>query len=202
MGRPKLLLPWEHWTLIDQLLYAWTNSTVDHVVVVVRSDDEELQSVCARWPVHTVKPTIAPNDMKESVRIGLQFLDDHWRPTNEDGCFVAPADLPGLNSAVIDGLIEAGIGATAITVPRFGRRRGHPALFPWSVTSQIFDLPQDQGVNQVVEQNPQHIVDFPAEDYFPDMDTPEEYRSMLESQKDQSRDRASDVQEHTDEPEV
>ncbi len=178
MGRPKLLLPWGDWTVIDQVLNAWTHSTVDHVVVVVRDDDEGLKSACGRWPVHLVKPLRPPRDMKDSVQIGLTFLEEHWQPSSEDQCFVAPADLPGLTSDVIDQLIEAAADASAVTIPQFGDRQGHPALLPWSVTQQIANLPDDQGIDRVVNQNPQRVVSFPAAGYFGDMDTPKDYRRM------------------------
>ena len=183
MGRPKLLLPWGNWTLIDQLLQAWTDSAVDHTVVVVRADDDELRAACSRWPVHVVRPLNPPQDMKESVQIGLRFLEQRWQPKNEDRCFVAPADLPGLTSRVINRLIEANADPAAVTIPHFGKRQGHPALLAWPVTQQIFDLPDDLGINQVMKQNPRHVVSFPGSDYFGDVDTQDEYRRSLPEQK-------------------
>jgi CTP:molybdopterin cytidylyltransferase MocA len=183
MGQPKLLLPWGNWTLIDQLLQAWTSSAVDQIVVVVREDDRKLIAACRKWPVHLVKPRSAPRDMKESVQIGLRFVEEHWRPTDEDRCFIAPADLPGLTSTIINRLIETKGDCSTVTIPKFGNRPGHPALLPWPVTQQIFDLADDQGVNQVVDTNPQYAVPFPADAYLPDVDTPQEYRSLLTEQK-------------------
>ena len=179
MGQPKLLLPWGHWTLIDQLLQAWTSSAVDQVVVVVREDDGELIAACERWAVHIVRPPSAPRDMKESVQIGLRFVEQHWRPAQEDRCFISPADLPGLTSTVINRLIEANVDSSTITIPMFGNRQGHPALLPWPLTQQIFNLADDQGVNHVVATNPKYEVSFPADAYSPDVDTPQEYRLLL-----------------------
>ncbi len=181
MGQPKLLLPWGDWRLIDQLLHAWTSSTVGQTVVVIREDDEELRTACSRWPVHIVRPLNAPRDMKESVQIGLRFLEAHWRPSAEDHCFIAPADLPGLTSDVINRLIDANGDSSRVTVPRFGERQGHPVLVPWLVTHQVFDLSDDQGVNQIVAQNPQFVVPFPPNEFFCDVDTPDEYRNSIDS---------------------
>lgn len=180
MGQPKLLLKWGEWTLMDQLLWAWTASAVDDIVVVVRQEDAELQDACQRWPVHLVKAASDPPDMKASVRIGRQFIEKHWRPADDDQCFVAPADLPGLHPAVIDRLIDKDADASAVKVPHFGDRQGHPIVLPWVVTSQITDLPEDQGINQVVNQHTQQVVSFAADEYFGDIDTPEEYRKMAE----------------------
>ena len=181
MGQPKLLLPWDKWTLIDQLLYAWTGSAVNQTVVVIREDDEGLRSACARWPVHIVRPLHAPRDMKESVQTGLRFLEQHWHPSDDDRCFIAPADLPGLTSDIINRLIEASADSSCVTIPRFGERQGHPVLLPWPVTQQVFDLPDDQGVNQVVDGNPQLLVPFSPDQFFTDVDTPDEYRRSADS---------------------
>jgi molybdenum cofactor cytidylyltransferase len=187
MGQPKLLLPWGDWTVIDQLLFAWLSSDVDQIVVVVREDDEDLKAACGHWPVHLVKPVDAPRDMKESVQIGMTFLENHWQPSKDDRCFIAPADLPGLTSDVINRLIETDAGTSTAVIPRFGDRQGHPILLPWPVLQQISDLSDAQGVNQIVDQNPQHVVAFSADEYFQDIDTPEEYRALLNEQNTQEK---------------
>ena len=187
MGQSKLLLPWADWTVIDQLLFTWLSSNVDQVVVVVRENDEDLKAACGCWPVHLIKPVDTPRNMKESIQIGMNFLENHWQPTNEDRCLIAPADLPGLTSAVINRLIECNAGSSTAVIPRFGDRQGHPVLLPWPVLQQISDLSDAQGVNQIVDQNPQYAVAFSADEYFQDIDTPKEYQALLNEQKTQEK---------------
>jgi len=129
MGQPKLLLPWNGWTVLDQVLCAWTESLVENIVVVVRRDDEALQVACRRWPVHLVQPMDDPPDMKSSVLAGLTFLSEFWQPADEDRCFVAPADLPRLSAELIDQLLATNVPTEKIVVPQFEDRTGHPALF-------------------------------------------------------------------------
>jgi len=179
MGQPKLLLPWGNRTLIDQLLNAWTTSRVSEVVVVIRQNDGDLKHACVRWPVHIVQPAEDPHDMKESVQIGLRYLSQHFQPVDDDGCFIAPADLPGLRSEIIDRLIAETSDRSTVTVPLFGDRIGHPALLPWPLTQQVFDLPHDEGVNRLVERCRKQTVEFPAHDYFADVNTVAEYRLSL-----------------------
>jgi CTP:molybdopterin cytidylyltransferase MocA len=175
MGQPKLLLPWDGWTVLDQVLAAWTESCVENVVVVVRRDDEELQAACRRWPVHLVQPVNDPPDMKHSVLAGLDFLSEFWHPSNDDRCFVAPADLPQLTPEVIDRLLSARPDADQIVVPQFEDRIGHPALFSWRTTKLFGGLPDGLGINSIVEQHDKHVVQFTAAEYFSDIDTPEDY---------------------------
>lgn len=187
MGRPKLLLPWNQWTLIDQVLFAWTGSDVDEIVVVLRDDDGPLRDACGRWPVHQVRVQQTPPDMKASVNFGRRFLETHWRPVKEDRCFVAPADLPELTVDIINRLLNEPFDPSTVTVPHFGDRQGHPVLLPWDILAKIDDLADDEGLNQLVSQHPQHVVTFAAEDYFGDVDTPQEYEQLREKR---SHDRA------------
>jgi molybdenum cofactor cytidylyltransferase len=193
MGQPKLLLPWDGWTVLDQLLDAWTESQVENVVVVVRRDDEALQEVCRRWPVHLIQPVDDPSDMKQSVLAGLNFLSEFWRPADGDRCFVAPADLPQMTPDLIDRLLSASPVSDQVVVPQFGDRVGHPALFSWQMTRQFYSLPDDTGINSVVEQNARHVVQLSATEYFSDVDTPEDYKRALD-EYDPGRQRNRDIE--------
>jgi molybdenum cofactor cytidylyltransferase len=183
MGQPKLLLPWSHGKLIDQVLEAWTSSRVSHVVVVVRRDDPELCRACERWPVVVVRPEDPPGDMKASVQIGLRYLESQFQPTANDRCFIAPADLPTLTSKIIDRLIDTESDFSSIVVPQFGDRQGHPALVPWEITGEIFQLAEDEGVDRVVQRHKKTAVPFAPEDAINDVDTPEEYQRALQSRR-------------------
>jgi len=183
MGQQKLLLPWGEWTVLDQLLHAWTTSQVDQIIVVIRRDDHELQAACRPWPVQLIQPEQDPQDMKQSVQWGLTFLQDFRRPQPDDRCFIAPADLPGLSSMVIDRLLLESQGSDQLVVPQFADRIGHPALFPWALTQTIFDLPSDAGINRIVERSQQHVVSFAASEYFSDIDTPQDYQDARSSRQ-------------------
>lgn len=188
MGEPKLLLPWAEHTVIDQVLRTWTESSVDHVVIVVRGDDVNLRRVCERWPVSVVVPQQDPEDMKESLLVGLESLIETVGPAEHDACFLSPADIPGISQDLIEPLMEcyrSSWGSADIEVmpaptviPRFGGRPGHPSLFAWSATKQIAALGKLEGLNHLIERLPKRYVDFKAEARLPDIDTPEEYRKL------------------------
>lgn len=185
MGRSKLLLPWGDATIIDRVLQAWTSSHVSHVAVIVRRNDLDLRRACDRWPVSIITPDRDPRDMKESIQHGLSYLSEHAQPGADDGCFIAPADLPTLTAQIIDKLIIDAIEADSpasgkVVVPQFGDRSGHPALLPWSLTSKIFELGENEGVNQIVDQNEKRFVPFSAEKLVADVNTPEQYQQLLQ----------------------
>jgi molybdenum cofactor cytidylyltransferase len=192
MGQPKLLLPWPArqsepatmGTVIDRVLEAWTTSRVAETIVVIRSIDEALCEACRRWPVTIVHPPETTVDMKGSVCVGLQALISRGGLAPDARCFIAPADLPGLTSHVIDRLIDATSSTQKILVPRFGHTletslAGHPALLPWELSRAIFSLGPQEGVDALMKRHPQEFVLFPPEFAASDFDTPDEYQAAF-----------------------
>lgn len=201
MGQHKLLLPWpeaaggladaQHsvsnapdgvnrpWQVIDGVLQAWTCSRVAQVVVIVRADDEALLNACRRWPVLIVRTAQPPADMKASCCLGLQFIEQHFRPDLTDRCFIAPADLPSLKTGIIDRLLQTPFSPDSIAVPMFGDRLGHPILLPWGRTHEILTLQENQGIDCVVNRLPKTTIPFPANERIRDIDTPQDYRQAL-----------------------
>ena len=188
MGEPKLLLPWPSESLpngkiIDQVLQAWTTSEVVDTVVVVRRDDDLLRTACERWPVSIVQPDDSPVDMKASVQIALRHLETVRQPTEHHRCFVAPADLPTLDRRIINRMIASPTDQKTIAVATYGGRTSHPVLFPWPITSKIFQLGADEGINAIVNRYDNVPVEFPAQQAVNDIDTPEDYQRVLKGEQ-------------------
>lgn len=186
MGTHKLLLPWpttnaKRDLVIDAVLRAWTTSQVDHAVIVVRESDHALQEACRRWPVDVLAAASDPPDMKASVLLGARHLESKYAVTELDYCFVAPADLPGISTAVINALLAEVATRECLITPRFGGKVSHPLLMSWPIIDEIAQLAANQGINVITDRHPQHCLDFPIKSRVPDLDTPEEYRAALEA---------------------
>ena len=179
-GQHKLLLPWrENSTVIDEVLKAWGDSRVKHVAVVVRQDDFELQSVCRRWSnIDLIIPEVAPQDMKESVQLGLEFFSTKYGPSQLDRWMVAPADMPAINYRLINAIIEKAQKCSEIVIPRFDGRSGHPISLPWKLAACVGDLPKNQGLDRLIADYPVDYVDLPADQRPEDIDTPEDYARL------------------------
>jgi molybdenum cofactor cytidylyltransferase len=184
MGTPhKLLLPWHGGTVIDHVLRAWTQSSVQRVIVVARSDDHQLHDACRRWPsVSLVIPQRDPDDMKRSVQLGIERIAAEHEPQAADRWLVAPADLPTLTSELIDQLIAASRDSESIVAPQFGQHRGHPVSFPWSLTRRLFELGPDQGIDQIMADHGVECLDLPAGQRPEDIDTPADYQRLSDRQ--------------------
>lgn len=168
-----------HPRVIDQVLGTWTRSCVTETIVVARGDDELLIAACEPWPVHLLRLDQETPDMKASVQVGLRYVAQQFAPDETDRCFIAPGDLPLLTTEIVNRLASTTKEVVQPIIPCFGGRRGHPALFPWLLTQEIFHLAPQEGINRIVARNPTHRVEFPAHAMVKDMDTPEEYEAAL-----------------------
>lgn len=184
MGAPKLLLPIDGKTLMEKTLAAWKESDVDKVVVVIRPDDRELAELCRAQGADVVVPPKAPPEMKDSVAYGLKHIGTNFAPASDDAWLLAPADMPGLSLRVINKLISAYDPIRpVILVPTLNGRRGHPVLFPWSLTQEVFMLGAEQGLSVLRQRHESREVPCdsiePGGDHsFDDVDTPEDYRRL------------------------
>ena len=178
MGSPKLLLPWRDSTVIEHLIRVLTRPEITAVVVVVRPDDVELQTALRRTAAVTIVPDHEPPEMRDSIEIGLRAIRERFQPRDNDGWLLIPADHPLIEPEVLDGLLTRWADADCdILVPKFGDRRGHPALLRWFCAALVEQLPADVGINGLWKSSLQLITEWPTdhESVLADLDTPEDY---------------------------
>lgn len=179
MGQDKLRLPWGDSTVLGSLLTAWKASHVTEVVVVARREHPELLAFCT--DVTVVTPETDPPEMKDSVLIALDHIRATFVPKDADVWLLAPADMPQLDSNVVDQLLSAhDVSSPEIIVPICRGKRGHPVLFPWQCAAAVGQLADDQGVNALLQKFPVREVRCSASDIHGDLDTPEDYERLRE----------------------
>lgn len=172
MGRPKLVLPWGGATILQATLAAWNAAGLEGVYVTVRRDDAEAAALARTAGAVVVQPEIDPPDMRASVATALSAAEADeplaaW--------LLAPADMPWLDATVARRLIEERRELpTAILVPTYHGRRGHPVLFPGELSQQVRSLASG-GINQLVRDGPTREVVCDSPRVLYDLDTPEDY---------------------------
>jgi molybdenum cofactor cytidylyltransferase len=182
MGRPKLLLPWADKPVIEHVLDAWNASRVDHVVMVVPAagdDGQRLAEIGLLAGVDVVVPSVAPEQMKDSVLAALQHITEQISPQPTDAWLLAPADMPRLSAAVIDQLLDTyDPSRPATLVPTCDGRRGHPVLLPFDRAREVAALSADRGVDAIISKG--IAVEVPVADaaIAEDLDTPEDFRRL------------------------
>lgn len=182
MGEPKLLLPLEGQTVIARLLLALDHPQIAGVFVVVRRTDTALVTAVQTAGGRVVHGTTDPPDMLASVKIALAEVSSQQQPDNNDGWLLVPGDHPVLDRECIARLIDAWQESSAdILIPTHNGRRGHPAFFRWSVTSQIPQIPPDHGLNWLTRHPGLTVHELPVTTraILTDLDTPEDYAKLL-----------------------
>lgn len=183
MGQAKLLLPWRGRTVIEHTLAAWSAGGVSRTVVVTRPDDVSLAQVARQSGAEVFSPTIAPPEMKDSIRIALEEIARVHRPTEFDAWLLAPADMPWLSAEVIRELLTAHQPSTPrILVPMQDSQRGHPVLFPWPLASQVAALAPHEGVNALLDRHSWTAIPVTTGLIHGDLDSPEDYERGLSAQ--------------------
>ncbi len=181
MGQPKLLLPWNQTTVIEHVLAAWKASRVSAVIVTAHPNDEELIARCRAAGADVVVVDPPPADMKASVAAGLAHVEACYQPLSTDVWLLAPADLPRLNTRLIERVLAAHRASDPrVLVPIAGGRRGHPVLFPWPLASAVGRLRAEQGVNALVTGAGPAEIECDEIAAFADLDTPDDYARLRE----------------------
>ena len=179
MGTPKLLLPWQGKTIIEQVLASWLASPVAGVAAIIHPEDAQLADICRSLGAAVVQPQIPPPDMKTSVLHGLQHWEEKVQPTSRDAWLLAPADMPRISSAAITAVMMAHQpDAPQIIIPTFHGRRGHPVLFPWHYAKLAQQLGDDEGLNVLTRRFAPQLLAYASAEILQDVDTPEDYEKL------------------------
>ncbi|MCA9045652.1 MAG: nucleotidyltransferase family protein [Planctomycetaceae bacterium] len=178
MGQPKLLMQLGNQRVIDHLVTSLVHPAVERVLVLVRPDDDELQAALRPYShVDVITPPDSPAEMRESVSLLLKACERH----HGGGWMLIPADSPWIEHRVLDRLIVAWRETPEnMVVPVHDGRRGHPTIFPASLSSEIESIPPERGLNYLLHSNPERVVEVqcPEASVLCDLDTPEDFERL------------------------
>ena len=173
MGQPKVLLPWEHGTILEHILHQLMLSRLREVVVVTGHNADAVARAASTYDVGAVhNPDYARGEMLSSLQTGLRAL-----PTNVSAALVVLGDQPHVQPAVITALLAAyAEGKGDIIIPSFERRRGHPLLIDRRYWPEL--LAQTEGApRDVINRYADRIyhVEVNTDSILRDVDTPADY---------------------------
>ncbi|MCA9015098.1 MAG: nucleotidyltransferase family protein [Planctomycetaceae bacterium] len=181
MGTHKLLLPLGKETVIQRLVRSLSVPFITRIVVVARKGDTLLKDHISDLDLDLIQPETDPPDMKQSVKIALEWIRAHYQPAEQDSWLLVPADHPVLSRVLVEQLYQAWEHCQAdVMIPVFQNQKGHPAFFRWSVSNDVFALQDDEGINALWnQQGVQPLLyecDFP--EILIDLDTPEDFEAV------------------------
>jgi molybdenum cofactor cytidylyltransferase len=175
MGRAKQLLPLGDKSVIRHCLDSIIGAGVKDIVAVVGLNGRDIADDILGFSVKIVFNLDPESEMAESVRCGLRLVD-----VSSTGVLVCLSDHPLVSPETFFTLLRNHCkNPDRIIVPFYRGRRGHPTLFPARAIKEIFS---GLRLNEIVNRTPGRLIciDVNDEGVLLDMDTPEDYRKVLQ----------------------
>lgn len=150
-GPSKLVADLGGEALVRRVVRAALASAARPVVVVTGHAAAAVAATLAGLPANVVENPDYAQGMASSLRRGLAAV-----PASAQGAIVLLGDMPGVDGASIDALIDAFAarpGALAV-IPVFAGRRGNPALLSRALFPALAKLNGDEGARHILAAAP------------------------------------------------
>jgi molybdenum cofactor cytidylyltransferase len=165
MGRPKQLLPYKDGTILDAVIEAALESSIDGIVVV--ANPLVAANLEGRLPAEdcALVVNVEPDsEMLRSAQLGLQRLVDRFEAAASDGILILLGDQPQVTGGLITTCAEAfrlPKNPPGILIATYKGRRGHPAIFRVGVMREIETWASDRRLNELAELHPEQVRELP-----------------------------------------
>jgi molybdenum cofactor cytidylyltransferase len=176
LGRPKQLLPYGEGTLLGHVVGTARACGFDQTIVAIGGS-----APAVREEVDLAGTDVVVNDAhgagcSSSIAAALNAVDPRC-----DLMVLMLGDQPGVTVGTVATLL-AGRGQAPLAVCRYDDGNGHPIAFARSVFPALADLHGDKGVWRLLDQRSAEVETVPIAGPVPlDVDTPEDYRAVLEA---------------------
>lgn len=176
MGVHKLLLPWKHHTVIQEVISTLRRVSLSEIVLVTGRAREEVQKILDGELIKFVhNPEYEQTEMIDSLKIGLRQLE---LPC--DAVLIVLGDQPQLmRDTLIALLSECEQTGAELIIPSYQNHRGHPWLLGWKYIPEILALESPQTLRDFMKKHLAdiHYLNVNTSTILADLDTPEDYRA-------------------------
>jgi molybdenum cofactor cytidylyltransferase len=175
LGRPKQLLAYGNGTLLGHVVAVARGCGFQQTIVALGGSAEEV-----RERVNLAGAEVVVNDAygtgcSSSIAASLAAVDERC-----EVLVLMLGDQPGVTAGTVATLLD-GRGEAPLAVCRYEDGRGHPIAFGRGVFGDLAELHGDKAVWRLLEQRAGDVVEVPVAGRIPrDVDTPEDYRTVLE----------------------
>jgi len=158
MGSPKALLPYQGRPFLEHLLDVAKHPSIGVRRVVLGPDAELIAAQVALATDEIVINEEWERGQLSSIQAAIRSL-----PAGTDGLLLCPVDHPLISEALVSDLIEAfEKTASAVVLPLYQGRRGHPVIFAARLYEELLNAPEDKGARAVVWAHPDEVSEVPT----------------------------------------
>jgi molybdenum cofactor cytidylyltransferase len=184
MGTPKQLLPWGATTVLGATVANLVAAGAAPVICVVGHDRAAVAATLEGLPARIVENAhYLEGEMLSSYQAGIRFLEQDLE-LRITGTLLALGDQPQIPARVIGQVIaQARALPSAIVVPSFNRRRGHPFYLPRQLFADLLGLTYEESLRVLMHRHAAAItyVEVDTEAILRDIDTPADYQALTGS---------------------
>lgn len=173
MGSPKMLLPVNGTTMIENVVANVAASKTDNILVVTGAFKEPIVHLLEKAGVRYCYNAKYIEGMLSSVICGFRNL-----PSDFAAALVFQGDQPLITPAVINRLIDGYLSSEkGIAVPIYRNNRGHPLLIDRKYRTTIENLDPAEGLKSLLQKFQDDVleVDTDQPGILRDFDTIEEF---------------------------
>jgi molybdenum cofactor cytidylyltransferase len=183
MGQCKQLLPYGDETIIEAVIAAVLESSLDGLVVVANPQVAEFLRGCLPERCCVAVNDDPESEMLDSVQIGLRTVKAKFEAAATDGVMVLLGDQPQITGGVITTCAEAyrlPRKHPGILVATYKGRRGHPTIFSVELLEETEDWPADRKLSELLDPHADATRQLPITSCpMPiDVDTREDYERL------------------------
>ncbi|MEW5979421.1 MAG: nucleotidyltransferase family protein [Acidobacteriota bacterium] len=181
MGQPKALLNFHGRSFLQHICAEIAASQLTECVVVLGHQAKMIQNRAAGVPARFEFNRQYEQGQLSSLLCGLKSLP----LSSLDGAMLFLVDHPEVNRQLIDSLLTRfSQKRCALVIPVFGGRKGHPVIFGARTFGDLLAAPPEQGAVFVVRKyrDETEYLEVQEPGVLVDVDTPEDYRSLLAAQ--------------------
>lgn len=179
MGTNKGLLEVEGRSFLRRTVHALAEGGCEPVLVVVAEGEEALAAEAdAAGAIVLLNPDPGDGPIT-SLRIALGAID-----RSMEGVAYLPVDHPMVRPETVRNLLDAArASGSALTIPTYESKRGHPAVFGKALFDELLDPKLVGGAKTVVYRHLSDALLLDVDDggVVIDIDTPAEYEGVLTS---------------------
>ena len=176
-GQAKQILPWSGEPMVRHIAKTALAAGLSPVVVVCGAYNEEVRQALAGLPVSLADNAQWAEGQSTSIRQGIAAL-----PGRVGAAVFLLVDQPQVSEVLLRALVEKQRrSAAAVIAPLVADRRANPVLFDRRTFPDLSALTGDVGGRAVFSKYTPLYLPWQDERLLLDIDTPEDYRRLLES---------------------
>ena len=178
MKQAKMLLPFEHSTILQTILASAKDIEPDTICVVTGFYHKEILQIIHDEQVHFIFNEQWEEGMSGSIKKGLSYLVQ--QNPELQSVLIMVADQPYITSALLKEMITLQEqGQKGIIAASYAGIHGTPVLFRKNYFSSLENLVGDKGARSILQHYPDDLVTvgFPLGEI--DIDTEEDYKKIV-----------------------